>query len=97
MSRETTFKEGAWISGFEFRDENHLHREIGDQEKLLGKYKTQFAILYGMACRAGNPEESDGLLIEFNELWEGLQDTMFSLAKLYVVNLNIDYIDNGEN
>ena len=97
MSRETTFKEGAWISGFEFRDENQLHREIEDQESLLGKYKTQFAILYGMANRDGKPDESDGMLHEFEELWEGLQDVMFHLARLYVVDMNKEYIDNGED
>lgn len=94
MRRETRFKEGAWIDGFEYHNEAQLKDEIERYESLLYEYKTEFAIRLGMNNPDGNAEE---LFFEFEELWEALQDTMFRLSDLYVIEGNKDYINNGES
>ena len=93
MSRETRFKEGAFIAGFEYHDDNQLQREINRYEELLSKYKTEFAIRLGMNNPDGDAEE---LRLDFEELWEAVQDVSFRLSDLYVIESNKNYIDNGE-
>lgn len=94
MSRETHFKEGAWIGGFEYHNEAQLKGEIERYESLLYKYKTEFAIRLGMNNPDGNAEE---MFFEFEELWDAMQDTMFRLSDLYVIETNKEHIDNGED
>lgn len=94
MSRETYFKKGAWISGFQYYNEAQLEQEIEHQEDLLGKYKSEFAIRLGM----NNPDgDAEDLFFDFEELWNAMQDVTFMLARLYVIDQNKEYIDNGED
>lgn len=94
MSRETYFKEGAWIGGFQYYNEAQLESEIERQEEILGKFKSEMAIRLGM----NNPDgDAEDLSFEFEELWDAMVDTAFQLARLYIIDLNKEYIDNGED
>ena len=89
MSRETIFKEGAWVGGYEYSDERTLQADISKKEADLNFYKVRLAVMAGMA----NPEDVAGdVHQDLEELWDEIQDAMFSLAYMYMIENNKDYI-----
>lgn len=104
MSSETVFKAGAWVGGHEYTDEERLKNEIGRAEENIGFYREKLLalavstpqdIMADIIEDNGNP--LDEIMLLFDELWEGMQDEVFRLANLCVIENNIDYIDNGED
>lgn len=90
MSRETIFKDGAWVSGYEYTDERTLQNDIAQTERDLNFLKTRLAVMTGMA----NPEDvAEELHESFEELWEDIQDEMLSLMSMYVIDNNKEYIN----
>jgi len=99
MSKETIFKDGAWVGGYEYSTPERLEDDIRKKEACVNCYKQK---LLAMACAtpsdvtpAGqDPLEHVSLL--FNDLWDDLQEEIFSLSTMYTVQLNEDNINMGD-
>lgn len=89
MSRETIFKDGAWVGGYEYSDERTLQADISKQEADLNFYKVRLAVMTGMANTEDVAEEVHQ---DLEELWEEIQEAMFRLAYMYMIENNKDYI-----
>lgn len=98
MSRETVFKEGAWVGGYEFTDERTLKEDIAKKENDVLWYKEKLLALAMATPRDITPDGADPLdhvKLTFDELWDELQDELFRLSDLYLIEVNKEYIDNG--
>ena len=95
MSRETHFKEGAWIGGYEYSDERTLKEDIAKKENDVLWYKEKLLAL-AVATPKDITPDGDGPLehvtLIFDELWDELQDELFRLSDLYTVQLNEDSV-----
>ena len=98
MSRETHFKEGAWIGGYEYSDERTLKEDIAKKENDVLWYKEKLLALAMATPKDITPDGDDPLEhvnLTFDELWDELQDELFRLSDLYLIEVNKEYIDNG--
>lgn len=99
MSRETTFKEGAAVCGYEYSGKAQLESDIKSMEADVNYYKQR---LLAMSCATPKditPENREPLQYveeEFEEVWDELQDRLFRLGDLYTIQLNEDCIDDGK-
>lgn len=99
MSRTTIFKEGAWIGGYEYSDKNTLQRDIGSKEADVNYYKEKLLALCCATPKDITPKDGDPLHFvtrEFEDVWDELQEVMFSLAAMYFIQHNEGHIDMGE-
>lgn len=98
MSRETHFKEGAWIGGYEYSDERTLKEDIAKKENDVLWYKEKLLALAMATPKDITPDGDDPLehvKLTFDELWDELQDELFHLSDMYLIEVNKEYIDNG--
>ena len=99
MSRETYFKEGAWLGGYEYSNDNQLERDIEEKKEMISYFKERLlamAIATPKDVVQGDDNPLESLHLEFREIWRELEDELVSLGFLYFVKNNIEYIDNGE-
>ena len=98
MSRETVFKEGAWIGGYEYSNERTLKEDIAKKENDVLWYKEKLLALAMATPKDITPDGSDPLeqvRETFSDVWDELQDELFRLSDLYLIEANKEYIDNG--
>lgn len=99
MSRETIFKDGAWVGGYEFRDKQSLDRDIKYVEDSVEYYKRRLYAMVYASPRDITPQGQEPLQYlqnEFEDIWEELEDNIFTLARLHIIENNEEYIDKGE-
>lgn len=100
MSRETHFKEGAWIGGYEYSTGARLKEDIAKREADVAYYKERLLALVMATPRDITPDGDDPMehvKLTFDELWDELQDELFRLSDMYLIEVNKEHIDNGEN
>lgn len=100
MSRETIFKDGAWVGGYEYSSATQLKEDIAKCEEEITRYREQFLalavstprqIMHNIVKNGGNPYEEIRLL--FWELWDDMQEATIRLANLYTIQLNEDKVE----
>lgn len=99
MSRETIFKEGAWVGGYEYSNATQLTEDIAKKEADINYYKERLLALAMATPKDIAPQGEDPFEFVkqmFDELWDEIQDDTIALGNMYTVQLNEDYIDNGE-
>lgn len=97
MSRETIFKEGAWVGGYEYSSATQLAEDIAKKEADINYYKERLLALAmatpkDIALQGEDPFEYVKQI--FDELWDEIQGETLRLGTMYTVQLNEDYIDN---
>ena len=100
MSRETRFKDGAWVGGYEYTNATQLTEDIARTESFISWYKERLLALAMATPKDITPEGADPLehvKLTFDELWDEIQDKTFQLHALYVIQLNEEFINKGEN
>ena len=98
MSRETVFKEGAWIGSYEYSNERTLKEDIAKKENDVLWYKEKLLALAMATPKDITPDGSDPLehvKLTFDELWDELQDELFRLSDMYLIEINKENIDDG--
>jgi hypothetical protein len=99
MSRETTFKDGAFVGGYEYFNSTQLTEDIAKKEADIDYYKERLLALAMATPKdiAPNGEDPFEYVKQmFDELWDEIQDQTLALGNMYTVQLNEDYIDKGE-
>lgn len=99
MSRETIFKEGAWIGGYEFSNSTRLKADIAKKEADVAYYKERLLAMCMATPKDITPKDDnpiEHIHFSFIDLWEALQDEMFALGDLYTIQNNEDCIDIAE-
>ena len=97
MSRETIFKAGAWVGGYEYFNATQLTEDIAKKEADISYYKERLLALAMATPKDIAPQGEDPFEYVkqmFDELWEEIQDHTLQLGTMYTVQLNEDYIDN---
>lgn len=103
MSKETIFKDGAWVGGYEYTSATRLTEDIARCEANISQYREQLLalavstphdIMENIIEEGGNPFDEIRLL--FDELWDGMQDETLKLGTLYTVQMNEDFVDMGD-
>lgn len=100
MSRETIFKDGAWVGGYEYSSATQLKEDIAKKEADISYYKERLLALAMATPKdiAPNGEDPFEYVKQmFDELWNEIQDETFALGNMYTVQLNEEYVNNGEN
>lgn len=100
MSRETIFKEGAWVGGYEYSNHATLVGDIAKKEDYIRWFKEKLLALAMATPKDITPDGADPMehvKLTFDELWNELQDETFQLHALYLVEHNEKYICNGES
>jgi len=95
MSRETTFKDGAWVGGYEYSSATQLTEDIAKCEAEISDLKAQ---IYGLVC--ATPKDITPALedpktyisVAFDELMDDLQEAVIRLADMYIIELNKEHI-----
>ena len=96
MSRETIFKGGAWVGGYEFSNERTLKEDIARKENDVLWYKEKLLALAMATPKDITPDGADPLehvKLTFDELWDELQDELFRLSDMYLIEINKENID----
>lgn len=100
MSRETIFKEGAAVCGYEYSNKARLESDIREMESDVNYYKQRLLAMCCATPKDITPKGDEPLRFvtqEFDEMWDELQDIMFRLSDLYTIQLNEDCIYNGKD
>lgn len=98
MSRETTFRHGAWVGGYEFSNHATLMEDIAKKEADISYYKERLLALVMATPKDIAPQGEDPFEYVkqmFDELWDEIQDETFLLHALFLIEHNEEYIDNG--
>lgn len=98
MSRETIFRHGAWVGGYEFSNHATLMEDIAKKEADISYYKERLLALVMATPKDIAPQGEDPFEYVkqmFDELWDEIQDDTFQLHALFLIEHNEDYIDNG--
>ena len=98
MSRETIFRDGASVGGYEFSSATQLTEDIAKKEADISYYKERLLALAMATPKDITPDGSDPLeqvRETFSDVWDELQDELFRLSDLYLIEANKEYIDNG--
>ena len=96
MSRETVFRKGAWVGGYEFSNATQLKEDIAKKEADIHWYKEKLLALAAATPKDITPEGDDPLehiKLTFDALFDDLQDEVLQLGVMYVVQLNEDYVE----
>lgn len=99
MSRETIFKQGAAICGYEYSNKSQLESDIKSMEADVNYYRQRLLAMCCATPKDITPKDGDPLQYveqEFEEVWDVLQEWMFRLSDLYTIQLNEDCIDDGK-
>ena len=99
MSRTTIFKEGAWISGYEYSDKDTLQRDIDKKEADVNCCKEELLALAmatpkDITSKGADPFEY--VKMKFDEIFDELQEHLFQLHALYLIQHNEEYVSNAE-
>lgn len=100
MSRETIFKEGAWVGGYEYSSDAQLKEDIARKENDVMWYKEKLlamAMATPKDITPGGDDPLEHVKLAFDELWDEVHDELFRLSDLYIIESNKEYIDNGED
>lgn len=100
MSRETHFKEGAWIGGYEYSSATQLKEDIAKKEADINYYKERLLALVMATPKDIAPLGEDPFEYVkqmFDELWDEIQDETIALGNLYTVQLNEDCVEKWTN
>lgn len=100
MSRETHFKEGAWIGGYEYSTGARLKEDIAKHEADVAYYKERLLALVMATPKDITPDGDDPMehvKQTFDEIWGELRDLLFRLSDLYTVQLNEDCVEKWTN
>lgn len=100
MSRETHFKEGAWVGGYEYSSATQLKEDIAKKEADINYYKERLLALAMATPKDIAPQGEDPFEYVkqmFDELWDEIQDETIALGDLYTVQLNEDCVEKWTN
>lgn len=98
MSRETTFKAGAWVGGYEYKDHEALMEDIKQAENDLAQCTAQLMALVCVTPSDVTPVGEDPLVYmqsSFDDWWADAQVAIYRLGTLYTVENNEEYVDNA--
>lgn len=99
MSRETVFKDGAWVGGYQYSDKRTLEVDIKRLTETVEFWKRRLYAMAHASPRDITPQGEEPLQYiqnEFDDIWEALEDDLFALSRLYIIENNEEYIDKGE-
>lgn len=99
MSRETSFKEGAWISGYQYSNPSTLQSDIEEAESMIKWFRDSLLVLAASNPKDITPEGEDPaehIKLEFRQLWEELEEAFWDLHKRQFIQFNEEYIDKEE-
>lgn len=100
MSRETIFRDGASVGGYEFSSATQLTEDIAKKEADISYYKERLLALAMATPKDITPDGSDPLehvKQMFDELWDEIQDQTIALGNMYTVQLNERYVRGEES
>lgn len=100
MSRETIFKDGAWVGGYEYSSATQLKEDIAKKEADISYYKERLLALAMATPKdiAPNGEDPFEYVKQmFDELWDEIQDQTIALGNMYMVQLNERYVRGEES
>jgi len=100
MSKETIFRDGASVGGYEYSSATQLKEDIAKKENDVLWYKEKLLALAMATPKDITPDGADPLehvKLTFDELWDELQDELFRLSDMYLIEMNKEHIGNGED
>ena len=100
MNRETTFKEGAAVCGYEYSTSAQLKEDIAKKEADVAYYKERILAMCMATPKDITPNGADpveNVHLTFNEIWDELQDELFALSNLCVIQFNEDCVETQNN
>lgn len=98
MSRETSFKEGAWIGGYEYTNSTQLQVDIEECESMIQWFRDSILILVASNPKDITPEgenPAEHIKLEFGRLWQDLEQEYWELYRRRFIQFNEEYIDMG--
>ena len=99
MSRETSFKAGAWIGGYQYSDSGTLKSDIEEAESMIQWFRDSLLVLAASNPKDITPEGEDPaehIKLEFRQLWEDLDEAFWDLHRVQFIQLNEEYVDKDE-
>lgn len=100
MSKETIFRDGASVGGYEFSSATQLTEDIAKKEADISYYKERLLALVMATPKdiAPNGEAPYEYVKQmFDELWDEIQDQTIALGNMYMVQLNERYVRGEES